>query len=95
MQQDVDDLEDKVRLHGHEHLCIEVGLEAVDHLVQQARYLPVEGGPTRLRNHRANEHAVRVLQESVAEGHWVAVRNVNTGVCEEHEFHLGDFDAPI
>ena len=73
VQQNVDDLEDEVRLHGHQHLCIEVRLEAVDHLVQQARYLSVEGGSTRLRDHRANEHAVRVLQESVAERHRVAV----------------------
>ena len=36
VQQDVNDLQDEVRLDWHEDLGIEVRLQALDHLIEQA-----------------------------------------------------------
>lgn len=50
VQQDVDYLQDEIRLDRHEYFRVEVRLQTLGHFVEEARDLTVEGWPLWLQN---------------------------------------------
>ena len=82
MQKDINDFQDEVRLNWHQNFGVEVRLETLHHLVQEARDLSIERRSICLGNHGADEETVWILEESVAERHWMSICYIYAGVCD-------------